>query len=324
MTQQQFPQLASNIRTWIKDSGQEENSEIRQLCDDLEQGNAISRWAAVNFERVLPFRIGHSVLETRLRQVRNLLVFLPIALTWLSIMLASARFEDYVRNVQGETVNFLVFWESQPWVERLSTVAGIDAILILIVIAITATLNVSSASPTKTRRLENLHNEVMIALERELAGFRYLSVADLHTLAQSTVDNLANSSKHIVQAAASMDTMANKAGQAATGLEEIIRNDFKQIGQDFASSAALLKTIGDDQRQLATLVASVNSALSTSVTTLNTSISISTQKVSDASNELTSNFESVAKELQSISRSIELSVMHLKNDLDELKKRITR
>jgi hypothetical protein len=324
MTQQQFPQLASNIRKWINDSGQEENSEIRQLCDDLEQGSAISRWAAVNFERVLPFRVSQSVLETRLRQVRNILVFLPIALTWLSIMTASTRFDDYVRNAQGETVNFLVFWESQPWLEKLSTVAGIDAVVILVVIALTVTINFRSASPTKIRRLENLHNEVMIALERELAGFRYLSVADLHTLAQSTVDNLANSSKHVAKAAASMDTMADKAGQAATGLEDLIRNDFTQIGRDFASSAALLKTIGDDQRQLSTLVASVNSALSTSVTTLNASISTSTQKVSDAANELTSNFESVAKELQSISRSIELSVMHLKNDLDELKKRISR
>lgn len=324
MTQQQFPQLATNIRKWINDSGQEENSEIRQLCDDLEQGSAISRWAAVNFERVLPFRVSQSVLEIRLRQVRNILVFLPIALTWLSIMFASTRFDDYVRNARGETVNFLVFWESQPWLEKLSTVAGIDAVLILVVIALTVTINVRSASPTKIRRLENLHNEVMIALERELAGFRYLSVADLHTLAQSTVDNLANSSKHVAKAAASMDTMADKAGQAATGLEDLIRNDFTQIGRDFASSAALLKTIGDDQRQLSTLVASVNSALSTSVTTLNASISTSTQKVSDAANELTSNFESVAKELQSISRSIELSVMHLKNDLDELKKRISR
>jgi hypothetical protein len=324
MTQQQFPQLASNIRKWINDSGQEENSEIRQLCDDLEQGSAISRWAAVNFERVLPFRVSQSVLETRLRQVRNLLVFLPIALTWLSIMTASTRFDDYVRNAQGETVNFLVFWESQPWLEKLSTVAGIDAVLIFVVIVLTATINFRSASPTKIRRLENLHNEVMIALERELAGFRYLSVADLHMLAQSTVDNLANSSKHVAKAAASMDTMADKAGQATTGLENLIRNDFTQIGRDFASSAALLKTIGDDQRQLSTLVASVNSALSTSVTTLNASISTSTQKVSDAANELTSNFESVAKELQSISRSIELSVMHLKNDLDELKKRISR
>jgi len=324
MTQQQFPQLAANIKRWINESGQTENSEIRQLCDDLEQGNAISRWAAVNFERVLPFRISQSTLEVRLRQVRNILVFLPIALTWLSIMTASIRFNDFVRGKQGETVNFLVFWESQPWLEKLSTVAGIDAILIIVVIAMTAIINVQSTSPTKVRNLENLHNEVMISLERELAGFRYLSVADLHTLAQATVDNLANSSQHVAQAAASMDTMADKAEQATVTLEHLIRNDFAQIGRDFASASTLLKTIGTDQQQLSNLVASVNNALSSSVTSLNSSISSSTQKVSGSANELTSNFESVAKELQAISRSIELSVMHLKNDLDDLKTRISR
>lgn len=324
MTQQQFPQLATNIKKWITESGQTENTEIRQLCDDLEQGNAISRWAAVNFERVLPFRISQSTFEVRLRQIRNVLVFLPIALTWLSIMIASIRFKDFVRGKSGETVNFLVFWESQPWLEKLSTVAGIDAVLILVVIAMTAAINTRSASPTKIRKLENLHNEVMISLERELAGFRYLSVADLHTLAQATVDNLANSSQYVANAAASMNTMANKAEQVTVNLESLIRNDFTQIGRDFASATALLKTIGTDQQQLATLVASVNNALSSSVTTLNTSISASTQKVSASANELTSNFESVAKELQAISRSIELSVMHLKNDLDDLKKRISR
>jgi len=324
MTQQQFPQLATNIKKWITESGQTANTEIHQLCDDLEQGNAISRWAAVNFERVLPFRISQSTFEVRLRQIRNVLVFLPIALTWLSIMIASIRFNDFVRGKPGETVNFLVFWESQPWLEKLSTVAGIDAVLILVVIAMTAAINTRSASPSKIRKLENLHNEVMISLERELAGFRYLSVADLHTLAQATVDNLANSSQHVANAAASMDTMANKAEQATVSLENLIRNDFAQIGRDFASATAMLKTIGIDQQQLSTLVASVNNALSSSVASLNTSISTSTQKVSTSANELTSNFESVAKELQAISRSIELSVMHLKNDLDDLKKRISR
>ena len=324
MTQQQFPQLATNIKKWITESGQTENTEIRQLCDDLEQGNAISRWAAVNFERVLPFRISRSTFEVRLRQIRNVLVFLPIALTWLSIMIASIRFNDFVRGKSGETVNFLVFWESQPWLEKLSTVAGIDAVLILVVIAMTAAINTRSASPSKIRKLENLHNEVMISLERELAGFRYLSVADLHTLAQATVDNLANSSQHVANAAASMDTMATRAEQATVNLENLIRNDFTQIGRDFASATAMLKTIGIDQQQLSTLVASVNNALSSSVASLNTSISTSTQKVSTSANELTSNFESVAKELQAISRSIELSVMHLKNDLDDLKKRISR
>jgi len=121
-----------------------------------------------------------------------------------------------------------------------------------------------------------------------------------------------------------MDTMANKAEQATVSLENLIRNDFAQIGRDFASATAMLKTIGIDQQQLSTLVASVNNALSSSVASLNTSISTSTQKVSTSANELTSNFESVAKELQAISRSIELSVMHLKNDLDDLKKRISR
>jgi methyl-accepting chemotaxis protein len=121
-----------------------------------------------------------------------------------------------------------------------------------------------------------------------------------------------------------MDTMARTAEQATVGLENLIRNDFAQIGRDFASATALLKTIGTDQQQLASLIASVNSALSTSVTSLNSSISSSTDKVSNSANELTSNFESVAKELQAITRSIELSVMHLKNDLDELKTRISR
>jgi hypothetical protein len=324
MTQQQFPQLAANIKRWLIESGQIENAEIRNLCDDLEQGNAISRWAAVNFERVLPFRVSQSVLEVRLRQVRNIMVFLPISLTWFSIMTASIQFNEYFRRNKGATLNFLVFWESQPWLEKLSTVAGIDALLIIVVITMTVMINIRSTSPTKVRHLETLHNEVMISLERELAGFRYLSVADLHTLAQATVDNLANSSQHVAQAAAAMDTMARTAEQATVGLENLIRNDFAQIGRDFASATALLKTIGTDQQQLASLIASVNSALSTSVTSLNSSISSSTDKVSNSANELTSNFESVAKELQAITRSIELSVMHLKNDLDELKTRISR
>ena len=321
---QTFPQLAAKIGQWLAESGQQENDETRQLREDLEQGNAISRWAAVNFERILPFRLIQAELEVRLKQIRNLLVFLPIALTWVSIMFASAGFNAYVQRSSGETVNFLVFWESQSPIEKLSTVAGIDAALILIVIGITAYINIRSASPTKIQRLQNLHNEVMIGLERELAGYRYLSVADLHTLAQSTVDNLSISSNHVTQAANAMGAMAKKAELATTSLENLIRNDFAQIGKDFSLAASTLKTIGIDQQQLSTLVASVNNALSSSVVSLNTSITASTQKVSTASNELTSNFESVAKELQSISRSIELSVMHLRDDLDDLKKRINR
>lgn len=321
---QTFPQLAAKIRLWITESGQQANDEIRQLCEDLEQGNAISRWAAVNFERILPFRLIQTELEARLKQIRNLLVFLPIALTWLSIMFASAEFKTYVERSSGQTVNFLVFWESQSAIEKLSTVAGLDAALILIVIGMTAYINIHSASPSKIQKLDSLHNEVMIGLERELAGYRYLSVADLHTLTQSTVDNLSISSNQVAKAANAMEIMATKAELATTSLENLIRNDFAQIGKDFSVAATALKTIGIDQQQLSTLVASVNNALSNSVVSLNTSITASTQKVSTASNELISNFESVAKELQSISRSIELSVMHLRDDLDELKKQINR
>lgn len=324
MTQQTFPELANKIRLWLSQSGQAESPETKKLCTDLEHGVEISRWAAVNFERVLPFRLNPSILEAQLRQYRSLLVFLPIALTWFSIFRASMGFRDYVSKSSGETVNFLVYWESQNLIERLSTVALIDAVLVLAIIVMSFVINQQSPNPKRIRALESLHTEVMIGLERELAGYRYLSVADLHTLAQSTVDNLSNSSTHIATAANAMDVMSQKAETATKSLESLVRNDFTQIASDFSSAASLLKTIGSDQQQLSTIVATINNTLSNSIVTLNSSVTSSTQKLASSANELTSHFEGIGKELQAITRSIELSVMHLKNDLDDLKKQIRR
>ena len=105
-----MPHLANSISMWLEKSEQTPSDELNNFMQDLNSGTNLESWAAVNFERILPLRIPRQALAETLDLIRNALVLVPLALTWLAIWKASSEYKDYYTRNEGS--NFLVFWEN--------------------------------------------------------------------------------------------------------------------------------------------------------------------------------------------------------------------
>lgn len=144
-------ELLENLRSWSLESDLVNNPIIRQLTNDIELGNNLHVWADLNPTEYLPEtdltantkRVKRIALITG---IRNVLVFTPVALTWMAISVVTAAFSRYESENPDSIINFLDFWQlgygyiNDFW--RLSNVAIFDVILIVVVILLTLGINI--------------------------------------------------------------------------------------------------------------------------------------------------------------------------------------
>jgi hypothetical protein len=97
----------------------------------------------------IPLLANGSKLASRVRfltVLRNVLVFAPVALTWIAVGQATTGFQKYIEQNTTGVANFLDFWQNGyeilPEEYRISSVARLDALIIIAVIALTLTTSV--------------------------------------------------------------------------------------------------------------------------------------------------------------------------------------
>ena len=138
--------LADSLENWGKKYGQLEDSYISGLITALRDNKNLHIWAT--FEPVdylpIPILANGSNLAKRVRfltVLRNVLVFAPVALTWIAVGQATTGFQKYISQNTTGVANFLDFWQNGYDIlapeYRISEVARVDAVIILGVIVLT-------------------------------------------------------------------------------------------------------------------------------------------------------------------------------------------
>lgn len=264
MTQQKGTDLAAKIRHWLEVSGQKNYPpELDQFIDDLDSAHNVNLWAGVSFERLLPFRVPRSFVITILTALRNALVFVPVLLTWMALREASSRFGSYtLQMTEGDSANFLVFWQTLSGWLSLPAVALVDALIIGVVILLSLIIAFSDGGGGKTQRIEREYASLMVALERDLSGYRYLTVADLNTAADQSMRTLANSSREIEKAAISLALSAGDARQSIIATEAVVVRDFSPIAKNLEKTVNALASAADIHKELVTVVETVHNKFS--------------------------------------------------------------
>lgn len=264
MTQQKGTDLAAKIRHWLEVSGQKNYPpELDQFIDDLDSAHNVNLWAGVSFERLLPFRVPRSFVITILTALRNALVFVPVLLTWMALREASSRFGSYtLQMTEGDSANFLVFWQTLSGWSSLPAVALVDALIIGVVILLSLIIAFSDGGGGKTQRIEREYASLMVALERDLSGYRYLTVADLNTAADQSMRTLANSSREIEKAAISLALSAGDARQSIIATEAVVVRDFSPIAKNLEKTVDALASAADIHKELVTVVETVRNQFS--------------------------------------------------------------
>ena len=144
-------ELIAEIKAWAKTNHCEDDALVTTLIDDLESGQDLDAWASLASFEILP-RVEYKAGDKQQRLTnliaisRNILVFVPVALTWIAVSKATTAFAQYTTANPNAVVNFLEFWQngygilSKDW--TIGHIALLDGAIIGVVIAISMAVSV--------------------------------------------------------------------------------------------------------------------------------------------------------------------------------------
>lgn len=207
-------QLIAEIKAWAITNHCEDDALVVGLLADLESGQDLDAWASLDSLEILPaveYKAGDKQvrLTNLIAIIRNILVFVPVALTWVAVSKATTAFEQYTAANPTAVVNFLEFWQngygilSKDW--TIGHIALLDGAIIGVVIALSVTVSI-----LELRHKKSMRTTVAILekdrLKLALKVFKYLHAQKVATPAvvnagiASSVRNLLATSKEMAKA----------------------------------------------------------------------------------------------------------------------------
>ena len=175
--------LADKLLAWADKYDVANDGYVRGLYEALNSRKNLQVWASLNPIEYLPMpelKAGLSLAKwTRFITVlRNVLVFLPVALTWAAVGQATTAFSIYLKANGSDIVNFLDFWQNgygvlgEEW--RIANVALLDFLIIMVVIVLTLLASVFSRRVSELQVLaEKETDRQRILLSVEIASYLF-------------------------------------------------------------------------------------------------------------------------------------------------------
>ena len=199
------PELAGRLREYGENYGLEEDPYLEGLSNAIEEGKNLAVWASNDVMTLMPHPDVGSVegpIYSAMVLIRNVLVFVPVALTWLAVGKATTGFSLYTtKSSAASVVNFLQFWQngygvlSKTW--TLSHIAEDDFYIIgtvIILTFITPFMNRSAIKKAAQFEQDALRERLTLVIEVESFFF------DKRRLTPLTIDSsLAQSFERVVE-----------------------------------------------------------------------------------------------------------------------------
>jgi uncharacterized protein YoxC len=320
------------LHEWAKETGELEDPYVKGLTNAVSRRDDLSMWASLDPLEMLPLSVPSSgkrinQASTIVGALRNILVFVPVLLTWLAIGRAINAFGTFTKEygdrgfAASETpLSFIEFWQNPSdykggwwntqfpdkellghfW--RIGSVASLDAIIILLIILLTIATGVLTwfADNRESIALESAGRkrvEVGLAIASTLHGKRQATP-------ESISEALAEALNDLTQAARDVNETAARLERVSVGVDslnpriEILNSHTEQLVAQTATSVA--KAVND----LVSSVQNLNTSVGGNVTTL----------FSEAANTL----EEVSKQFERTSNSAEYGIKQLRDDLEAM------
>ena len=132
-------ELIDEILNWASSNGSSSDAVVTELVSDLREMTHLDAWATLPTIELLPAintpKADKKItLANRIAVIRNILVFVPVALTWIAVSKATEAFAQYTDSNPNAVVNFLEFWQNgygilaKDW--TIGHVAFLDAAII--------------------------------------------------------------------------------------------------------------------------------------------------------------------------------------------------
>lgn len=218
--------LADKLLSWADKYDVTKDGYVHGLYEALSTRKNLQVWASLNPIEYLPMpelKSGLSLAKwTRFITVlRNVLVFLPVALTWAAVAQATTGFSTYLKANGTDIVNFLDFWQNgygvlgNEW--RIANVALLDFLIIMVVIVLTLFASVFSRRVSEFQiAAEKETDRERILLSIEIASYLFdkqkvTNVTMNQSLARA-LDKLLNATEAIEATARSLEKTSKSKG----------------------------------------------------------------------------------------------------------------
>jgi len=218
--------LADKLLAWADKYDVTKDGYVRGLYEALSTRKNLQVWASLNPIEYLPvpeLKAGLAMAKwTRFITVlRNVLVFLPVALTWAAVGQATTAFSKYLKANGSDIVNFLDFWQNgygvlgSEW--KIANVALLDFLIIMVVIVLTLLASVFSRRVTELQIMsEKETDRERILLSVEIASYLFdkqkvTNVTMNQSLARA-IDKLLNATDAIEATAKSLEKTSKSKG----------------------------------------------------------------------------------------------------------------
>jgi hypothetical protein len=308
----------SDLESWANKWDCKADPYVVGLTRAISQRDDLTMWASLSPREHLPHPrpAGNSgVLDLIVRiltLVRNVLVFVPVAITWYAIGKATEAYGLFTDENPGVGLNFLQFWQKGGFEGReylskfwhIGDVARFDALLIALIVLLTLLVG----GMTAQRERSNSKFEDSVDAERARLGFVLANALHGRRSAspESIGESLAEALNDLTQAARDVNDVAARLERATVGVDTLgPKLDVLNQHTD--------RLVGQSVQSITTSM----SALVASVGQLNSSVSGNvTQVFADA----TANLEEVSAQFSRIAASMEIGAAQLREDLDQINK----
>lgn len=316
--------LADTVDSWAKAYNVENDPYVTTLVHAIRDRDNLTAFATSDPLHLLPHPqptagSALSMIARFTAIIRNILVFVPVALTWLSISRATESFGKYARATtdDGEELSFLQFWQSggpadldgftrlsSTW--RITDIAFAVVFIIAAVIVLTALSNIMGDLADRSREqdergIEVERTGVAVKILTSLQGNRSIDSETLEETLAVVLNDLG-------QAARDVNTAAQRLEASTTGVTSLTPRIEQLTAQvDELSS----KFSSDLQNGIA--------ALANAVTILGSTLEGDLQRFyTDA----LAGLEDVTSELSRTCAGVEFGTKQLRDDLDAIHERL--
>lgn len=198
--------LAEKLQIWSEKNGLQAHPYMLVLIEGLLKRKNLAMLSEIDALEHFP-KFAKSEVQKKdkliltLTVIRNVAVFVPVALTWSAVSHSTAAFAKFVNDNPDTVANFLEFWQngygylSSEW--TIGTVANLDFLIILVVIFLTLYISLASNRDKQKRAaLASSFNEERLSLALEVREFlhdkRRITTVTMNQSLATAIQNLKN------------------------------------------------------------------------------------------------------------------------------------
>lgn len=299
--------IIQRLQNWGQRNGVMSDPIVKSLLQDFAGEDNLSIWATMNPFEFLPQSdpvAGKKYIEWGkiVSTIRNLLVFVPVAITWEAVSKATEAFGKFVESNSATTANFLEFWQNGydvlPKFWTISNIATLDFMIIVIIISLSLASTVLSSKANSLNSLEGYtqekdRSEIALALKLYLFSMREIEKSSIK-------EGVASSVSALLVATSSLSKTARQLSEVVAELESgvpVINNFGAKLSKE---SAKLVLEVGSLTAALSGINSSITGDLKDAVETATYGLDLANTELNSSTHSIRTNSKAAESEIRSL------------------------